>query len=368
MEAPATVGELCAWWRRWPDANLGVVTGRVSGAAVLDVDPRSGGDRALAALEERWGRLPPTVEALSGGGGRHAWLAAERDLPSAVLAPGLELKAERGIVVVPPSTHASGRRYTWVPGRDPRTKALAPLPEWVATLAHGDPHSRSRHPLGDAPARTTHEQEEFAAAWERAGIVLRPGDHYYLCPFHAETHPSLHVDSERCRWFCFGCRRGGGIGRLRRLLGEPPRPVERARRIGRIGPAASVTLPGAVDVEAVGESAHQDELLALSGGRRTFGGVDLDAVATLELDTDDPFETVVVRVLVEGMRVARLALEDAATYRPAIEEAQALHGAATCRARIRGGWDRGDDDVAPFGVVLRLPRPGQAVFPFADSA
>lgn len=366
MQERAGPDEIRRWWRQWPDANVAVVTGTVSGVAVLDVDPRSGGDEALAALEVHWGPLPETVEARSGGGGRHLWLSSPRELASAVLAPGLELKAERGIVVAPPSVHASGGRYAWAPGRDPATKDLAPVPEWVEALAHGDPEARSRHPLGDAPPRTSVEQEEFAAAWERAGVLLRRGDRYYLCPFHDETHPSLHVDSEGCRWFCFGCRRGGGIGRLLRLLGEPARPVERGRRTGSVGAPARVTLAGAVDVDVVGESSHQDELLALGGGRRTYGGVDLEAVATLELDTDDPLETVVVRVLIEGVPVGRLSLEDAAAYRSAIEEAQALHGAATCNARIRGGWDRGGENVGPFGVVLSLPAPGQAELPFAD--
>lgn len=357
MQSPATADEIRAWWEHWPDANVAVVTGSVSGVAVLDVDPRSGGDDALRALQERWGLMPVTVEARSGGGGVHLWFSLHDELPSAVLTPGVELKAERGIVIVPPSVHASGRRYAWAAGRDPDALALTPLPEWLEALALGDPDARARHPLADPPVRTTGEQEEFAAAWARAGVVLRAGDHYYLCPFHDDSHPSLHVDSEGCRWFCFGCRRGGGLGRLLRLLGEPSRPVGRARRRGNAGEPRQVTLEGEVEVEVVGESFHQDALLALSGGRRSFGGVDLDAVALLELDLEDPVETFVVHVAVDGACVGRLRLEDAAAYRNAIETTLAAHGTATCRARIRGGWDRGGEDVGAFGVVLFLPPP-----------
>jgi hypothetical protein len=38
-----------------------------------------------------------------------------------------------------------------------------------------------------------------------------------------------------------------------------------------------------------------------------------------------------------------------------VEEARDACGIATCRASIRGGWDRGGGDVGLFGVVLFLP-------------
>ena len=127
MEAPATEADIEAWWRRWPDANVGVVTGRVSGVVVLDVDPRNGGDRLLESFEARWGALPATVEAHTGGGGRHLWLSSGEQLPSAVLAPGLELKAEHAVVTVPPSLHASRGRACSARGRSRRDR---PSPRW----------------------------------------------------------------------------------------------------------------------------------------------------------------------------------------------------------------------------------------------
>src|SRR5688500_5972818 len=50
--------QLRTWWGRWPRANLAVITGRVSGVVVVDVDVRHGGDQALAELEARHGDLP----------------------------------------------------------------------------------------------------------------------------------------------------------------------------------------------------------------------------------------------------------------------------------------------------------------------
>jgi len=52
------------WYRRWPDAGVAVVCGRISGLVVLDADPRNGD--GLARIEHR---LPPTPTAGTGGGG-----------------------------------------------------------------------------------------------------------------------------------------------------------------------------------------------------------------------------------------------------------------------------------------------------------
>ena len=109
-------------------------------------------------------------------------------------------------------------------------------------------------------------------------------------------------------------------------------------------------------VEVVGESFHQDELLSLSGGRRHYGGVELDAVAELvpDLDPDAPGS---VSVLIDDLAVGHLRSEDVDRLRPVIAQARVVYGFATCRAVIRGGWDRGGDDVGLFGVGLFLPGP-----------
>src|SRR4051812_42313933 len=66
--------EIQEWFQRWPESNLGVVTGRSSGLLVIDIDPGRDGDHAFAALEAEHGKLPETAESISGGGGRHIWL------------------------------------------------------------------------------------------------------------------------------------------------------------------------------------------------------------------------------------------------------------------------------------------------------
>jgi len=129
----ATAEELTSWFKRWPNANVGIVTGAVSGVVVLDVDDRHGGALSLAELDLELGPMPRTVEAATGGGGRHLYFRhpALRVANRVALRPGIDLRGDGGCVVTPPSTHPSGRPYAWVLGRSPDEIEIAPLPAWL---------------------------------------------------------------------------------------------------------------------------------------------------------------------------------------------------------------------------------------------
>jgi Bifunctional DNA primase/polymerase, N-terminal/Primase C terminal 1 (PriCT-1) len=132
----ASTAEASAWFDRWPDANLGIVTGELSGLVVLDVDPKHGGDSSLQALERRHGRMPQTVRVISGGGGMHYYFGHPGGLirNRAGLAQGIDLRGDGGYVVAPPSIHPSGRAYAWAPDGAPPVVDLAPLPEWLSQV------------------------------------------------------------------------------------------------------------------------------------------------------------------------------------------------------------------------------------------
>jgi hypothetical protein len=104
------------WWRRWPDANVCIATGAISGVIVIDVDPRHGGNESLAALERDCGPLPATVTSKTGGGGSHLFFQHPgHDVPNRTnVLPGIDVRGDGGFVVAPPSAHASGREYTWM--------------------------------------------------------------------------------------------------------------------------------------------------------------------------------------------------------------------------------------------------------------
>ena len=139
--------EVEAWFDARRAANVGIVTGAVSGIVVLDVDPAHGGEASLAELELEHGPLPATLEARSGGGGRHLYFAHPGGVVHnrAGIAPGIDLRGDGGCIVAPPSMHPSGRRYAWRPGRSPDESTPAPLPAWLLALVQ--PGGRGGHPL-----------------------------------------------------------------------------------------------------------------------------------------------------------------------------------------------------------------------------
>ena len=116
------------WWRSRPDANIGIATG--SGIAVLDIDPRHGGNVTIAELQKRHGRLPQTVMVRTGGGGWHLYFTGDAGNSVGALGQGLDIRGNGGFVVAPPSLHVSGNRYEW---RGDRDAEIAPLPEWIVS-------------------------------------------------------------------------------------------------------------------------------------------------------------------------------------------------------------------------------------------
>ena len=114
----ATEEEAAEWWSRWPDANIGIVTGSVSNLVVLDLD----GKGALKLLREHLGGDIPVTASTKTGKGFHLYYGySDSDIASrARILTGdscaMDVRGEGGYVVAPPSVHESGLVYTWYKG------------------------------------------------------------------------------------------------------------------------------------------------------------------------------------------------------------------------------------------------------------
>lgn len=122
-----------AWWTRWPNANIGISTRRLF---VLDSDPGHAGDETLAGLLAENGELPKTPMARSGGRGLHLYFKEPKEgarCSVGKIGPGLDVRAQGGYIIAPPSNHRSGGTYTWLDDLDKVDPAEPPA--WLVDLA-----------------------------------------------------------------------------------------------------------------------------------------------------------------------------------------------------------------------------------------
>ncbi len=126
---------------RWPDAGIGIPTGAGNGIVVVEYDTVVGhgvdGAAALEDLQDRHGRLPDTLQALTASGSLHNYLkhpgaGIKIKCSNSELGPGIDVKGDGGMVIAPPS---NGRRWL---NRNP----IAVMPDWLVELTREPPPKR----------------------------------------------------------------------------------------------------------------------------------------------------------------------------------------------------------------------------------
>jgi bifunctional DNA primase/polymerase-like protein len=129
---PATIRRL---WTD-PDRNIGIPTGASSRLWILDIDGEEG-EASLRDLEARHGAIPKTRIVITSRG-RHAWFAYAGTIPSSVgkIGPGLDVRADGGYAIAPPSVHSSGHCYAF---RGDPWQELAAAPQWLIDAARARP-------------------------------------------------------------------------------------------------------------------------------------------------------------------------------------------------------------------------------------
>lgn len=109
--------ELRRLFKSYPDANVGIVTGRISNLVVLDVDGEAGMAALTAAGIDPWEVPTPSVK--SGGGGYHFYYRypSDMEIPTrTALFDHVDVRSDGGFIVAPPSIHRSGNTYEWIDG------------------------------------------------------------------------------------------------------------------------------------------------------------------------------------------------------------------------------------------------------------
>lgn len=126
-DATSDLEQIEWWWRLKPTANVGIATG--NGLAVIDVDPRHGGQ-----VDPAW---PDTLTARTAGGGWHLYYGVTERVrnSNSAIAPGIDVKSDGGYVVAPPSLRDDGQ-WSW--------DTVMPLTMVSASVFHAVAKARTR--------------------------------------------------------------------------------------------------------------------------------------------------------------------------------------------------------------------------------
>lgn len=118
-DAKKTAGPIKAWWKKWPDANIGIATGNMSELIVIDLDmdedEGKDGIHELVLWERENGDLPETAKVITGRGGNHLYFHYKGDQIKnrTGILEGIDVRADGGYVIAPPSVHPNGTLYEW---------------------------------------------------------------------------------------------------------------------------------------------------------------------------------------------------------------------------------------------------------------
>jgi Bifunctional DNA primase/polymerase, N-terminal/AAA domain len=149
--------EIRAWWRRWPNAMIGVRMGATSGVWAIDPDaPKQGSPDGVANWAElvaKHGGIPHTHTHNTPNGGQHLLFNWRDDRPvtnseGGLSGLGINVRGEGGYVVAPPSVMANGKAYEIA---EPlHFFNFAEAPEWLYDLILPKPPALS--PAEPAPS------------------------------------------------------------------------------------------------------------------------------------------------------------------------------------------------------------------------
>lgn len=107
--------EIKVWWQDTPGANVAIVTGKISGFDVVDIDSAAGEDLLIEALgDELSGFRAPAVKTPRGG--KHIYVKSTGEGNKTGFLQDVDFRGQGGYIVAPPSRGPNGNQYAWMPG------------------------------------------------------------------------------------------------------------------------------------------------------------------------------------------------------------------------------------------------------------
>ncbi len=142
---PADENQVRQWWKKWPAANIGIVTGAVSGVMCVDVDSDAGREAFEDLLPDDL--ICPISKTPSGG--QHYYFKYRKGLSNGVrVILDTDFRTDGGYVIAPPSVGEKGN-YQWI--EDLKISSVTPpkMPETIYSIfeqgGHAGVASSSEH-------------------------------------------------------------------------------------------------------------------------------------------------------------------------------------------------------------------------------
>jgi len=120
------------------------------------------------------------------------------------------------------------------------------------------------------------------------------------------------------------------------------------------GNLIELTGTGKFSLFVVGESYYQDNLKQICG-EYSVDGINYILDATLTHADDNQYDSEAIRVEISGKTVGHMSKTDASMYRTYMRSKDWSGLTAICKAKITGGWDRGQGDIGHYSISLDLP-------------
>ena len=185
--------ELQKWFGGTRHCNIGIVTGKISGIIVIDLD----NEEAVQYAKKMNFLISPMVKTAKGFHVYRLYREGVRNFQKRDDLPGIDLRGEGGYVVAPPSVHPNGHQYVWEEGRSLEDVPLAEFPEIILAKTNADKTPQKVLYKGTSEGNRNDTLARLAGSWVRDDLTLDECLENALIWNEKNNPPLSHKELER---------------------------------------------------------------------------------------------------------------------------------------------------------------------------
>ena len=197
-----SIEQIEEWWAEHPEANIGLITGELSGVVVFDVDSEKAAQHmrekgtpttvcAQSSLDYKkhyYFRYPETNNRVPSICGEDKWKLK------------LDVRADGGYIVLPPSKHVkSGLNYKWI--RSPRACDYADMDIWMLQYIFDKKWNPDNHKAKWIDKYTPLSKKAEGAIKNGVPEGSRDNTAFWLAgEFHRRGYAKMEIEQKLMRW------------------------------------------------------------------------------------------------------------------------------------------------------------------------